>query len=352
MTNDPHNPEPGSELLSSGHRSSAGSTPGETGIGIDDGGQAAPTRVRPAWVPSPRLTAALAGVMLAAGVAIGAAIGPAPEASLAGAARLPLLLPSLIARASAGSTGTSTAGTQPPPISETATPRVRRHRKRKRGSSASSTTAATEPSSSTETSGSSGSKAKGNGNGAKTVPLPAITKVWVLELAGSTFAEALAAPTTAPYINSTAIPLGTLLSGWSALQASAFASDAALIATTEPQLAETILQPPCPEGPAGAPCAPGTPGALKTADEFLAQTLPAITSSAAYRTNGLIVVTFGSIAAGASSGLPAGSTTATLSSLPAAGALLISPFVNAGKRPSTTFNPSSPKQSLEALLHR
>jgi hypothetical protein len=306
----------------------------------------ASARSRPSWAPSRRLTAALAGVMLAVGVAVGAAIGPAPNASLAGVPRLPLLLGALIARAHAGQAKPTTTGVQPPASAETTAPRRRRRRKH------AGAAAAAETSPATESTGSSGSKAKGKGNGASTVPLPAVTKVWVLELSGASFTEALAQPASAPYINSKAIPAGTLLNGWSSLQASAFASDAALIATTEPQLVETILQPLCPEGAAGAQCAPDTPGALKVADEFLAQTLPAITSSAAYRSSGLIVVTFSSIAAGAASGLPAGSTTATLSSQAPAGALLISPFARAGKRLTTTFNPSSPRQSLDALLRR
>jgi hypothetical protein len=32
--------------------------------------------------------------------------------------------------------------------------------------------------------------------------------------------------------------------------------------------------------------------------------------------------------------------------------LLISPFAKAAARPTAAFNPASPKQSLEALLHR
>jgi hypothetical protein len=65
------------------------------------------------------------------------------------------------------------------------------------------------------------------------------------------------------------------------------------------------------------------------------------------------VVTFGSIAAGSASGLPSGSASATLTSQPpAAGALLISPFVTAGASSSTPFDPASPTQSLEKLLHQ
>ncbi len=313
------------------------------------------------WRPSRRLTVVLAAAMLAVGVAVGAAIGPAPEASFAGASALPSLLPSLIAQAAGSAAKPGPASGSQPAGGETvpATPTRRRHRRAAAAASSGAAAAsapASEPASASESPASSGAKPtsgqnKAGGEGA-TRPLPPITKVWLIELSGSTFGEALAAPASAPYIDSHAVPSGALLSAWSALEASAFASDAALIATNEARLTETILQPTCPEGAAGASCAAGTPGAVKSADEFLQQTLTTITASGSYRTSGLVVVTFGAIAAGASSELAAGSTTATLTSQPPAGALLISPFVTAGKRPSTTLNPSSPRQSLEALLHR
>ncbi len=65
-----------------------------------------------------------------------------------------------------------------------------------------------------------------------------------------------------------------------------------------------------------------------------------------------MVVTFASIAAAAATGLPAGATSATLTSEPPAGALLISPFVTAGAKSAIAFNPTSPTQSLEKLLHK
>ena len=190
------------------------------------------------------------------------------------------------------------------------------------------------------------------GGGSKTV-LPAVTKVWLIELAGTTFAEALAQPSAAPYIDAQAVPAGALLSSWSGLDASAFASDAALLASTPPQLIDTIVQPPCPEGAAGTQCSVGTPGGLTAANAFLQAVVPTITANAAYRSSGLIVVTFGSVANASATELPSGAATATLTSQPPAGVLLISPFVSAGARPSTTsFNPASPMKSLEKLLHQ
>ncbi len=176
--------------------------------------------------------------------------------------------------------------------------------------------------------------------------------MWLIELAGTTFADALAQPTAAPYIDGQAVHAGALLSGWSALQGSAFAGEAALLASTPPQLLDTIVQPPCPEGAAGAQCVVGTPAGLTAADEFLKATVPTITGTAAYRTHGLIVVTFGSVTNASATGLPTGAATATLTSEPPGGVLLISPFASAGTRPSVAFNAASPQKSLEKLLHQ
>jgi hypothetical protein len=64
------------------------------------------------------------------------------------------------------------------------------------------------------------------------------------------------------------------------------------------------------------------------------------------------VVTFASVGQATATGLPAGAATATLTSTPPAGVLLISPFAAVGARSSAKFNPTSPKQSLEKLLRR
>jgi hypothetical protein len=293
---------------------------------------------------------ALAAAMLAIGVGVGAAIGPAPSESLAVAQRVPLLLPSLEALAGGG----SHASTQPPAIAPQPTPAAARRRKRKRVHAAATTPSAEETSTSTSetpapasTSPTGTSKAK-----KKTVTLPPISHVWLIELAGSSFTSALAAPTAAPYIDTQAVPAGTLLSGASALEAGALAGDTPLLAGSAPQLEQTIVQPPCPEGAAGAACAAGTPGELTAADEFLKATLPTITGTAAYRENGLVVVTFAAVGSATATGLPAGASSATLTAAPAAGVLLISPFATAGLHSSSTFNPVSPKQSLEKLVHQ
>jgi hypothetical protein len=304
----------------------------------------------PFRAPSARVTAALAAAMLGIGVAVGAAIGPAPSPSQASSS-LPGLLATLARAASARAAAqqASSASTQPTASTAEAAPtRKRRRRVRKAASSEEATSAATTTPAETETTTPAATKPKST---TKASTLAPVTHVWLIELSGPSFAQALAQPAAAPYIDTEAIAAGTLLSGWSGIDGSGFATDAALVAGSPPQLLDTIVQPPCPEGAAGAACTSET-GELTTADEFLKATIPTITSSAAFRENGLIVVTFASVASATETGLPAGATTATLTSQPPAGVLLISPFVGVGAKSAASFNPTSPKQSLEELLRR
>ena len=118
-------------------------------------------------------------------------------------------------------------------------------------------------------------------------------------------------------------------------------------------LLHSIVQPPCPEGAAGASCAPARRAQLTAADEFLkADARARSPATAAYREHGLIVVTFATVGVAAPAGCRRAPRRATLTSQPPAGVLLISPFVDGGHaldaRPSTRLHP---RQSLEALLH-
>jgi hypothetical protein len=318
-------------------------------------------------LPSPRATAVLAAGMLALGVAVGAAIGPGvggADSTFAGG-RIPLLLPSIAAlSAGTGAHASATTAVQPPPVTPQPTPAASTPTAGAGGSGpahpggATQSTSSRAPASavvspnstSTPTPTPAPSKTPKTGAGKQTT-LPPVTSVWLITLSGGTFTQALAQPAATPYIDSQLVPAGTLLSGWSSLDASSFASEAGLLSGVPPQTLDSIVQPPCPEGAAGAQCAPETAGALSAADEFLKATVPAITSSAAYRTHGLIVITFATIGNATASSLPAGASTATLSSTPPAGVLLLSPFAHAGARPTTAFNSTSPKQSLSGLLH-
>ncbi len=345
------------------------STPEEPPTSNAGGPDSAPLPVKgPPRLPSTRVAAALAAGMLALGVTVGAAIGPGvggADSTLAGE-RIPLLLPAIAALAGGGGarttgTGPGTAAVQPPPVTPQPTPAApsastagtgtgtgtsRPKTTPKTAPSAAATpatpapapSATKKPAASTEKSGAQAT-------------LPPVTSVWLITLSGATFSQALTQATAAPYIDSQLVPAGTLLGGWSSLDAGAFASEASLLSGEPPQTLDTIVQPPCPEGAAGAACVPETTGALTVADEFLKATLPAITASAAYRAHGLVVITFGAVGNATASSLPAGASTATFSSEPPVGVLLLSPFVRAGARPTSAFNPTSPKQSLSRLLH-
>jgi hypothetical protein len=299
-------------------------------------------------LPPSRWAALLAAAMLGIGVVAGAALGPAPQASLGDttdiAQRLPLLL-AAIERGARAREAASAAAEQPPAVTPQATPAAA---KKKSASPASSE--ASESSAKEEASEETESKSK-----TKTKKLPAITNVWLIELAGGSFGTALAQQSAAPYIDGTLVPGATLLSGWSALDASAFATDAALAeppaAGSTPPLLHSIVQPPCPEGAAGAACAAETPGQLTAADEFLKATLATITGGTTFKEHGLVVVTFATVGIATQSELPAGASTATLTYQPPAGAVLLSPFAKAGQRSTVAFNPTSPRQSLEKLLH-
>ena len=298
-------------------------------------------------LPSARASAVLATAMLGIGVAVGAAIGPAPDASFAGgvAERLPQLIAALASRPPAvtqqpAPTVASTSSAAAVPLAPTtSTPTVV-------GTAAPK--AATPAPAEHEAASETGAKPQ------STRTLPAITSVWLIELAGGNLAEAKAQPAAAPYLTGQVLPTATVLGGWSALEASAFASEAVLVQPpapgATPPLLHSIVQPPCPEGAAGAACAPGTPGQLTAADEFLKATLAPITATAAYREHGLVVITFASVGVATQQELPVGASSATLTYQPPAGVVVLSPFARAGAS-STVYLPTSPEQSLEKLLH-
>ena len=315
----------------------------------------APQERRPVRLPNRRGTAMLVAATLAIGVVVGAAIGPAPSSSIAGnlpaiAQRLPLLLAGIAASHHRGATQATTAATEPPPVTAQPTPAAV---STAAPAAAGSTTTTTTSSSSSEGGGSESASSESTGKPAH--KLPAVTTVWLIQMDGGTFEGALATPAAAPYITGQLLPQGTLLKGWSAIDASAFANEAALAEPpapgATPPIVHSIVQPPCPEGTAGASCAPETPGQLTAADNFLKATLATITSTSQYKEHGLVVVTFASVGIPTQSELPAGSSTSQLSYQPPAGALLLSPFAKAGQRSSVAYDPTSPRRSLEALLH-
>jgi hypothetical protein len=301
-------------------------------------------RLRPLALPSQRMSALLATVLLGIGIAAGAALAPPPDVSLAGngneiARRLALAallagergveqVPS--ARATPDASATSEPATTTPAAS---------------AGSGTAESAATETTPAHE---------ETTSDAPRETSRPPVSSVWLIELSGSGFSAALAQPTAAPFIAQT-VAQGALLNDWSALSASAFASEAALsVPPAEggaPPLLRSIVQPPCPEGAAGQACAPETPGQLTSADEFLKTTLATITGTPAFKEHGLVVVTFATVAIATQAGLPEGTASSTLTYQPPAGALLLSPFVKAGAKPTQAFDPTSPRKSLQKLLH-
>src|SRR4029077_1673525 len=197
--------------------------------------------------------------------------------SIAGSTKLPALIASLAARQqSAAVPQASATPVAPPTIVPQATPATETP-----STPASTTSGAAQKASAPAASQTAPATSTPTKKTTGAATLPPITSVWLVQLSGVSFATALANPTAAPYIDAQLVPKGTLLSGWSALDGSAFASDAALAEHRSavggaPPLLHSIVQPPCPEGAAGAACAPGAPGELTAADEFLKAALATI----------------------------------------------------------------------------
>jgi hypothetical protein len=356
--------------------------------------------------PSRRVGAILAAAMLAAGIALGSAIGPGTASSLAGPSRAAMLARVLALVALEGGANASSqllpaeaahspaSGSRPAPttgigvskaLSSASVPPVTPTNST--GSSAppaSSTSHSTAPSSnSLSPTPSAGKSPTKSGEPGERTPkaLPPIAHVWLIALpSGQSFANAAAQPSSAPYLEGQLLGKGELLGSYSSLAAGQLAGAATLLSGQEAAGVTYISPPAC--GSAGGPASPcpsGEPAGLQAADGFLAQVVPQITATAPYREGGLIAITFvgaGEVGAPGSPssapstqpsttasptssssgspaiGYPAGSTTTTLTAAGApVGALLLSPFLrHAGAHSTSTFDQLSPRQSLEGLL--
>jgi hypothetical protein len=355
----------------------------------------------------------LATAMLAAGIALGALIGPGPADSLASSSRAAAIgrVLALLALGSGTSSGgdlaLSSGAANPTVSSPQSTPlsSSEANTGSGTGSSGAANTSSTPSHASTSPSSSKASptpSTKPAASGAeegektsKTKPLPPIADAWVIELPyGSSLENALKQSTSAPYLDGQLKSAGTALSGYSSLAAAQLAGAATLLSGQVGASVTTVAPPPCgtsaaagatsgttsgaaagaPASSTGQPataCPSGEPAGVQAADAFLQEVVPKIEASAAYKEHGLIVITFGTASQqGASSGTttspsasttagtgtevtyPTGSITSTLTAAGApAGALLLSPFLNhAGTRSTSTFNPLAPHESLEALF--
>ncbi len=358
-------------------------------------------------LPSRRVGAILAGAMLAAGIALGALIGPGPADSLASSSRA-ATLGRVLALLALGS-GTSSGGNlalasgvaNPPASTPQPTPSTTSEATAGYGAASGgagsafstpshSSTSSPSPSSRTTSPTSSTTPAAGGKEESektpKMKPLPPIADAWVIQLPyGASLENALKQGTAAPYLDGQLKDEGTVLSSYSALAAAQLAGAATLLSGQVGASLTTIAPPPCTSAAAGAtpgttstsaagtnqpaastPCPSGEPAGVQSADAYLQEVVPKIEASSAYKEHGLIVVTFGTAGQqGTSSSTtstttgtatevtyPAGSITSTLTAAGApAGALLLSPFLShAGARSASAFNPLAPHESLEALF--
>lgn len=111
-----------------------------------------------------------------------------------------------------------------------------------------------------------------------------------------------------------------------------------------------IAPTPCDSGAAGQ-CAPGSVEGAAAADAFLAEWVPQILASPAYKEDGLLVVTFGAANPVASEAAPAPAPTTAPADDPLhVGTLLVSRFLSSGSTNATTYDPYSLLRTTEDLF--
>jgi hypothetical protein len=212
-------------------------------------------------LPSRPVAAALIALMLGIGFAAGAAIGPAPPPPVgrpAIAQALALIAQSAarshttvaaqvtVAQAPAPATppaaspptspapSSAGAATSAAPSAQTTSPPAG-----EQSSRAGESAAGTEPEAASETPAElapTGASKPSSSPSPSTTPTrhPPITKVWLIDLSGLTFAQAQAHPTAAPYLTGRLLPSGTLLDRYSLLGEGALANDVALLSGQAP----------------------------------------------------------------------------------------------------------------------
>lgn len=317
-------------------------------------------------IPSRRGLALLVAAVFAVGLVAGAALGPAPTSSLAEDSTIAQRVIALLAaRASEGARTSALAATAPATSASEATsprgardahlnakpapdaaPAVASDPSSSKGSSSSGSTVDPERSSAGNESPSSGGESEGKQAPAKPARLPPIQHVWLITLAGSTFAAATVAAASYPYLVGQLLARGALLTSYSALDAYELAGDATLLPGGVGANLSVISEPACaaPPSQASPACLEGSQPSPAEADAFLQRIIEPILSGPAYRENGLIVVSFAPASSTASA------STTTLAPAPTAGALLLSPLLHAGMRSASPFNSLSPRASVAAIF--
>jgi hypothetical protein len=200
-------------------------------------------------LPSRRATAAIAGVVLAASIGLGAAL-PSGKADSLASKRSPLspaLLAEIAAQRAAASQSSAPASSTPAgsgssePEGSTSPEATPQSKSGQAGNGPASKTSSgqetQEQSSETsgEDSGSTGRTDSGSGSKTTATPVPAsllaqITHVWAIVLSGGSFAQA----SSAPYLTKQLVPKGTLLAHYELVGPSPAANDIALLSGQAP----------------------------------------------------------------------------------------------------------------------
>ncbi len=297
-------------------------------------------------LPSRGVGAILTALMLAAGIGLGALIGPGPAASLASTSRaaavgrvLALLALGQGTGAGSGLLLSSGAGHTPNPTPSQPAPAPATTSNATSGtggegggvaaSTPSSSSKSSSPSNSSESSVSpthSTSPAASGGEEKKaTTPLPPIAHVWLIVLPyGASVSNALGQSAAAPYLDGQLVGTGTVLSDYTSLAAGQLAGAATLLSGQEAAGVSTISAPACAtaggsgatagtgavagqgatqspgapadQTPSGQPpatsCPAGEPAGVAAANAFLGEVVPKILASTTYQEHGLIVITF------------------------------------------------------------
>jgi hypothetical protein len=317
-------------------------------------------------LPSRGASAILATALLAAGIALGALIGPGSASSLASTSRAAALGRVLALLALGSGTGSggdlllSSGAAHPQATAAQPTPSSTSEATAGSGggeaggspsASPSPSHTHSSPSSRSVSPTSSTTPAAGEGEGEKThatEPLPPIAQVWLIVLPyGESLENVLKQSAAAPYLDGQLKGEGTVLSGYSSLAAGQLAGAATLLSGQVAASVTTLTPPPCDAsattgatpgaagaasptastpgatagqevaaGTAGAPCwpisaRPGEPAGVQAADAFLREVVPKIQASPSYAEHGLIAITFGADQQGASPSAAAAPSTGT-----------------------------------------
>jgi hypothetical protein len=292
-------------------------------------------------LPSRGVSAILAALMLAAGIAAGALIGPGPAASLASTSRagavgrvLALLAlgegagggSGLLLSSGAGHTSSTLASQPAPSTASKATSGAGSGQAEAGGGAANSSSPSPSTASSSPKSGASEGPASptrsttpaaGSGESETTkatTPLPPVAHVWLIVLPyGTSVTNALGQSAAAPYIDGQLATQGTVLSAYTSLAAGQLAGAATLLSGQEAASVSTVSPPPCTTAAAptatgqgttapgqgtaagsatGTPCPSGEPAGVAAANAFVAEVVPKIVASTTYKEHGLVVITF------------------------------------------------------------